>query len=404
MRAALVLATALAAVAPASAATRYVSPMGDDAGPGDSARPWRSFGRSTAALKPGDTLVVLPGEYRDTLTLAVSGAPGRPVRISGRGRPRIVGYANGIAISGAWLEVTGLDARATGEGSAVQLKGAHHVRVADVWAHDSACAGIGAVGTDHLLIEGSRVWGDARRSPWQCSGISIYQPVAVDAAPGFHNVIRRNRVWDTLNVVVDDAVSHANGHTTDGNGIIVDDFEHSQSPGVPYRHGTLVEGNTLFDNGGRGVHVFKSRNVVVVGNVAYHNLKDRNLQRPAAEISAVQSAGVTVLDNIAVPRGGDPAMMDGYAEGPDLWDANLAFGPQSWSAPRSAAKPGPRTITGRDPRFVRPGVDPKAADFTLAPDSPARRSGLAVRLDGPQLVASVPAAPSDMGPGFTRAR
>ena len=396
-----ILCAALAA-APAQAATRYVSPAGDDAAAGDAAHPWRGFPRATAALKPGDLLVILPGEYRDTLTLAISGAPGKPIRIAGRGRPRIVGYANGIDVSGAWLEITGLDARATGEASAVQLKGAHHVRVADVWAHDSACAGIGAVGTDHLLIEENRVWGNARRAPWQCSGVSIYEPVAVDAAPGFHNVIRRNRSWDNMNVVVDDAISHSNGHTTDGNGIIIDDFEHSQSPGVPYRYGTLVAGNTVFDNGGRGVHVFKSRNVVLVGNVAYLDLKDRNLQRPAAEISAVMSAGVTVLDNIAVPRGSDPTMMDAYAAGADAWDANLATGPQPWSAPRSAAKPGARTITGRDPRFVRPTTDPATADFTLRPDSPARRAGIAVHLDGARLVTLDPSAKSDVGPGFTQ--
>ena len=75
----------------------------------------------------------------------------------------------------------------------------------------------------------------------------------------------------------DDNVSHSNGHTTYGNGIILDDFDHMQggSTAPPYRAATLVVNNVSFDNGGRGLHVFHSRNVVLVGDVAYHDLKDR---------------------------------------------------------------------------------------------------------------------------------
>ncbi len=401
LRAAILL--AVLAAAPAQAETRHVSPTGDDAGAGDATHPWRSFTRAASTLKPGDRLVIGPGTYRETLGLSVSGAPGRPIVVEGRGRPRIVGFEDGVEVKGAWLEITGLDARATSGGSAIRLApGAHHVRVAGNIAHDSACAGIGAVGTDHLVIEDNQVYGNARRAPWQCSGVSIYEPVPVDAAPGFHNMIRRNRVWDNMNVVVDDAISHSGGRTTDGNGIIVDDFEHSQSPGVPYRYPTLVEANTVFDNGGRGVHVFKSRNVVVAGNVAYHDLKDANLQRPAAEISVIMSAGVTVIDNIAVPRGGDPATMDAYAAGPNLWDANLATGTQPWSAIRSAARPGPHTLAGRDPGFVRPTTDPRTADFRLRPDSPARGAGIAVRFGRAPLVTLDPATRGALGPAYAR--
>ena len=373
----------------AAAATRYVSPAGDDSGPGAASRPWRTLAHATASLRPGDRLVVRPGRYAETLNAPVSGAPGRPIVIQGEGRPQIVGGEEGMIVSGAWLELRGLDARATGGGSALRIApGAHHVVIADDWLHDSACAGVGAVGTDHLLIENNRVWGNGRRAPWQCSGISIYQPIASDDAPGFHNVIRGNTSYDNMDVVVVEAVSHSQGHTTDGNGIILDDFENTQGGGrhTPYRYPSLVIGNTVFDNGGRGVHVFKSRNVAIVGNVAWHDLKDANLQRPAGEISVFMSAGTTVVDNIAVPRAGDAALTDAYATGTNVWDYNFAGGPLPWSAIRSGARRGPNLTTGRDPGFVRASSDPSTADFRLRTGAAAKGTGVAVRLGGPALV------------------
>ena len=89
LRAAILL--AVLAAAPAQAETRHVSPTGDDAGAGDATHPWRSFTRAASTLKPGDRLVIGPGTYRETLGLSVSGAPGRPIVVEGRGRPRIVG-------------------------------------------------------------------------------------------------------------------------------------------------------------------------------------------------------------------------------------------------------------------------------------------------------------------------
>ncbi len=373
----------------AEARTYYVAASGGQDGAAGSAQaPWRTLARAVGALRPGDQLVIRAGRYGQGLALSASGAPGRPVTVVGEGRPLIEGDGDAVSITGSYLDVEGLEAHSTGWGSAIALgKGAHHVRVAHNLARDSACGGIAAVETDYLTIESNRVFGNARRAPWQCSGISIYQADAIDDRPGFHNVIRDNVVYDNMNVRVDDNVSHSNGHTTDGNGIILDDFDHVQSgsKAPPYRAATLVADNVSFDNGGRGLHVFHSRNVVLVGNVAYHDLKDGNLQGPAGELSSAFSEGITWLDNVAVARPGGIGAMDAYAAGPDRWDYNLIVADRPTVADHSEVRWGAHMRVARDAGFVHPGLA-YGADFHLRPDSPGRRAGVAVRLGGPGLV------------------
>lgn len=59
----------------ASAATYYVSPAGNDAGPGTRPdKPWKTLKHSFAALRAGDTLVVGKGSYRQE-EFRIPGAP-----------------------------------------------------------------------------------------------------------------------------------------------------------------------------------------------------------------------------------------------------------------------------------------------------------------------------------------
>ena len=54
--------------------TLYVSPSGDDSGPGDSAeRPLRTLAGASAAMAPGDTVLVLPSVYRERLLIWCGG-------------------------------------------------------------------------------------------------------------------------------------------------------------------------------------------------------------------------------------------------------------------------------------------------------------------------------------------
>jgi serralysin len=379
----------------AFAATYAVSPLGDDQASGGSAAPWRTLHRAAGALRAGDVLVLKAGRYNEPLELSQSGRSDAPISVIGEGRPVVEAVGDAVSIKASYVILKGLEAHSTGWGSAFVIgPDAHHVRVAQNIARDSACAGIAAVSADYVAIEDNEVFGNSRKAPWQCSGISLYQNRAVDQRPGFHNVISGNRIYDNMNVFVDDAVSHSGGRTTDGNGVIVDDFDHTQGAGPVYSGATLIENNVISDNGGRGVHVFHSRNVAIVHNVVFHDLKDRNLQRPAGEISAAFASGVVVFDNIAAPRPGELALYDGYSEGRDDWDYDLAVG--QTLAVRSEATFGPHTLSGPIPQFVRAALG-AGADFHLQSSSPALRQGAALTLGGSALAALRPGVPAPLG-------
>jgi parallel beta-helix repeat protein len=284
-----------------------------------------------------------------------------------------------ILITGSYIDLVGFEAVSLGEGSGISIKGAQHVRVANNVARDSGCGGIGAQQTDYLTIEDNIVHDNAQRSPYQCSGISIYQAKAVDAKPGFHNIIRRNRSYANMNLVVDNKISQSGGRTTDGNGIIIDDFRLTQGKvgGSPYLSATLIENNLVFDNGGRGIHVFLSDNVLVRNNTAYMNLKDKNLMGPRnGEFSAVKASGVTVTNNLAIVRDKKMvAFLDSNTTG-DVWDGNLGFGGERYYAEHTDARWGEGNQFGVDPRLRAPAVDPAAADFHPLPDSSAIAAGI----------------------------
>jgi hypothetical protein len=78
-----------------SAADYYVSPRGDDAGPGSQARPWRSIDRANRLqARPGDRILFEGGAvFAGNLVLSAedAGTPGRPVTIGsyGKGRARL---------------------------------------------------------------------------------------------------------------------------------------------------------------------------------------------------------------------------------------------------------------------------------------------------------------------------
>ncbi|MDY0167724.1 MAG: right-handed parallel beta-helix repeat-containing protein [Thermoguttaceae bacterium] len=75
----IVIALACVLACPARGAEYYLSPDGDDAAAGDRGRPWRSLEKANASLGPGDTLVLLPGEYTGVIAPAQSGGAGEPI-------------------------------------------------------------------------------------------------------------------------------------------------------------------------------------------------------------------------------------------------------------------------------------------------------------------------------------
>ena len=91
-----VLALALCGVrATARAETFYVSQSGADTAPGTAAAPLRTIQQGVSTLKPGDTLLIGPGIYRERVDITRGGAMQAPVTIS--------------ALPGAHVVVSGAD-------------------------------------------------------------------------------------------------------------------------------------------------------------------------------------------------------------------------------------------------------------------------------------------------------
>jgi len=68
----------------ASAAFYYVdagNPDARDTNPGTEARPWKTIGKATSLLQPGDTLLIKAGIYREAVILRRSGTEAKPIRI-----------------------------------------------------------------------------------------------------------------------------------------------------------------------------------------------------------------------------------------------------------------------------------------------------------------------------------
>ena len=97
--------------------------------------------------------------------------------------------------------------------------------------------------SDFITVEGNVVYNNA--SSAVISGISIHlaQNITGSNASGYRIIVRDNVAYNNVT---------KNAAHTDGNGIIIDDFNATQdnAKGMsPYKYATLVEGNITYGNG-----------------------------------------------------------------------------------------------------------------------------------------------------------
>jgi hypothetical protein len=390
------------AAAPGSGRVYYVSPNGSDSNDGRSfASPWQTINyavdaRSGSPVAAGDTVIVLPGTYTEQISFSRSGRPGDSITLKSLFpsaallRPTLRAYST-VDLIGSYLSIVGFDVQGgsghaidgghTPNGRAIRN---HHILIANNYVHDSGGGGIEVAWGDYYTIEGNLSERNCATNPWHTSGISIYQPHAVDAEPGFHNFVRFN-------------VSRLNsegpairGHT-DGNGIIIDDGNNTQAgPGqsLPYGYATLVEGNLVYGNGGKGLQIAWSNYVTARDNTFYKNNRDNAISGTwRAELSNNFSSFNTLSNNIMVadpainPNNtaiGDQTLPAKWPTAGGKWVANLTFDgtPGSPSIAVNGTKPiFIATLAGQDPKFIAPSLDPARANFGLDSTSPVLEAG-----------------------------
>ncbi|MGR9128953.1 choice-of-anchor Q domain-containing protein [Rhizobium leguminosarum] len=279
--------------------TYYVATTGSDSGNGSATSPFRTISEAMSAnLRPGDEVVVKAGTYNESINIDKDGSAAGDITLRSEVpgaaliRPPAGSYT-GISVNANYVTIDGFDIKG-GNGDGIEANNVHHVSILNNKVHDSGESGIQFNYSDFVKIVGNETYNNAS-SGW-FSGISIYENRNITgdtSTTGYRNIVQNN--------ISHDNVTKTGAHT-DGNGIIIDDFQSTQTDGHPnYTFKTLVDNNLVYENGGKGIQVAWSDSVTVQNNTAYHNNQDPlNDGTWRGELSNAQSSNNTWINNIAV--------------------------------------------------------------------------------------------------------
>ncbi|HYX37819.1 MAG TPA: right-handed parallel beta-helix repeat-containing protein [Oligoflexus sp.] len=364
---------------------------GNDNNPGTEALPWKSLQHAHKRLQPGQTVLVKAGEYRSknfaVLAITNSGRPDawityrnfpgqRPairstVRANWSGIDvrhasyividgfEFIGHSSEVNLKEALAEMRKPTPYASSSGISVESRDlkkpiAHHVIIRNNYIHDHPLAGIGINGADYVTLDNNRVAYNSRFSSYGGSGISILVPRDSDKNTTAYKFIVRNNVSKgNSNEVACGCYGYK--QPTDGNGIILDSYK-------AYKGRTLIANNLVYNNGGRGMHIFHAGNADVFFNTSVRNSKIAITGD--GEITVVESKNVRVRDNIMVARDDRPVNSTRKSQNVDF-SYNIVSG-----GTRFAATNNDTNRLDTDPLFVN-GDGSQSAGFALRPDSPA---------------------------------
>ena len=284
----------------ASGTSLHVAKTGNDStGDGSSGAPWLTIGKALDEAGRGDEIVVGDGTYNEGLTLA--NLRGVTIRAENPGMA-LLRAASGNGINGyncGWVTVDGFDIQTMATNChGVEIERSHHVTVKRCCSHDNPNSGISLPWGDHNLVEDCITYGNGRAG-WY-SGITFYQArnITGDDTSGPRNIIRRCISYDNWTT----------GGSTDGNGFLLDDWNHTQSygpnpdawQGVRYAYGGLVENCTAYGNGNKGIGIAWCENVLVRNNTVYSNGIDGSQGSWRGDLSNQSGKNCTFVNNIAV--------------------------------------------------------------------------------------------------------
>jgi parallel beta-helix repeat protein len=264
----------------------------------------------------------------------------------------------------------------------------HHIVLRDNIIYNHPGGGISAQYVDWITMENNRVSNVGAYSPYGASALNIYRAKDVDSnTSDYKMIIRGNIASEAQNLFPCRCVAYTK--QTDGNGIILDQLNDATFPAA-FGGKTLVTGNIVTNNGGRGIHVFQSANADVVSNTAVNN--SQIAITGDGEITSQQSRNVRVYNNIMVARSDRPTHWINFANAAAKaafgstvdFNNNILFGGNPLATQVTVSSTNGDLATGNrlnlDPRFVGgAGFD----RFRLAGHSPAVDTAAATAVAAP---------------------
>jgi hypothetical protein len=234
-------------------------------------------------------------------------------------------------------------------------------------------ANYGTYGVDYLAIVGNIAYGTAGGSTDCASGISIWQPLKSDSAPGTHLYVAGNLSYSNMNPVTCNG-----GAPTDGNGLIFDTFDGSQTLGITYDQQAVAENNLLIGNGGRGIDVYENNygsgpwsHIYIVYNTTWDNELDPNLATDSGNCGEIELFTVNNIEayhNLAVGAAAHGCHSGSYTiyaytmntgnATDHVYDAAgyAASGTTTLITSSTGFSFGPNNLFGTDPGYAAPAV------------------------------------------------
>jgi parallel beta-helix repeat protein len=214
----------------------------------------------------------------------------------------------------------------------------HHIWVLNNIIHDNGLSGVQLNDSEWFWILHNTLHDNSYsvQSGSYGSGISIYEPFVVSG----YTATTMDNQWSPYTIIMAYNIVHDNHNcqdcgsgNSDGNGIIFDDWQHTQNtPYTPFAHYGLAFGNLAYHNGGRGVYAFYSTNLAIINNTAYNNNWDNvDTATDRGDVACINCTNAITANNIGwtftpLTNSHNTPFVGTNTSTGDSWSNNIAFG------------------------------------------------------------------------------